>query len=245
MKVTELLKEVDHLYPNRFSLETKLGWLSEAEASVQAFLKKVYQIAEWKTGEDAPDVPFETIVAVYRDGKRMPRYAYPVPEKKEKHTSNHQYRMVYCVPHPGYTVKRKSLAGATLGLNGTIVFPSAGHPFEAGDTVELCGTETAANNRKFLVHSVEANGLRVRGLFLNTGTVQQGELVCMPEGELLAPLPFCEMYEAYLAGKIAYHYRDMEEYNRAMTRFNRIYERYEQHLKATEPARPAKLHGLW
>ena len=246
MRLCDLLKKVNKMYPNRFSEEQKMEWVNEVEASVATFLKKSYASVTFPFGGgEWESIPFENIVGICLDGKRVAKEDWwqLVTARGTNDRTPRTVTVTYLSSHPEYHHKEMPLYGATFTGN-TVTF-SKPHPFCVGDALELSESDFIANNCRLTVCEADEMSVTVSETFSEEGTATAGIAVRVPTEELLAPLPFSQMYEAYLEAKIAYYHNDWEAYNHGMERFNRIYEQYAVCLKEREPARNAEVHGLW
>lgn len=246
MKISDVIKNADALYPNEYTEDEKLYWAYEVSAMIAGSVKERYGKIKAEKEENGiflipPYISFDDIEKVIADGCEIAKTDEMGENEFLENTfgANEVY-IVYKKHIDEY--KRKLVSGENVTFvkadDGNFYFEFLGD-VQKGDTLVIC---TDGEEARYEVTKTEDNRIYAKG-DLN------GEKICdiwvIKDADTLADAPYVGMYTHYILAKILFNQGDVEGYNRNMEMFQYIFGNFSSEYKKNAPQRNLKYTNWW
>ena len=242
MKIIDLIKTCDTMFPNEYSLDEKLMWCNELGALLTREHYSTFEMVSTELKNGVYTLPegftVSDIERVIMGGRMI----------KKNDLAKHQIYFVQsdngiCIKGQGVggkikllcrprykSIRNIELVGVQMSINGaTVTLPYA--PFETGDTLEIGidGNVVCAT-----IGDTKTNKDKTIEVTLDTELPAQGDCV----GDIkrvitdkpVCSAPFDTMYYDFINAKICFNQRDFDTYNKHMAVFNSRLEDYDKFI---------------
>ena len=247
MKITDVIKKVDALYPNEYTDAEKLYWAYELSCIIAQTVKESYgKIKAEKSAEGVftipPFIKFEDIYKVIADGIEISK----IDEMGENEFCSYidDADEVYIVYKKGVDEYFKNLK------NGAVTFiknDDGTFYFECGGDVninDILVIYTDGEDKKYIVTDVDFENKKITAKGDLEGEIQT-EVYVIKDSETLCGAPYESMYIHYILAKILFNQGDIDGYNRNTEMFQFLLSNYAAYYRQNAPQRNIKYKNWW
>lgn len=275
MKITEVLKRVDEVYPNNYTEEEKFRWCDEVSAEVMQEVKKQYVQVGCRVFEDdfielPQNVTIEQVKYVFIDGRRIDKTEfmrrfhvcpYGICGKNRIPPQSREVSMVF-LPEPRPVRRFEFEAECELkpisdedicddkyesGFPKTNegIFTIVCPDIMIGDTL-IVTPPNSELSEEYYVLGYDFGGVRVAC----DNEIEESDGVFTFSRKITdrteVPSPYNKMYIEYLLAQITYYQHDYDEYNIHLGNYMSIFDAYVKWYKSRAPIDPcARLRNFW